>query len=115
MAYSYNCLTQFDKAILVLQSALQTSPTDAYINKELIYAQVKSGQLDKASESCKWALTVCNDKSYNAENCYNLLHTYYLNRDIANFQKWLDETKKWAAKNTNLANSIKIMEDELQK
>lgn len=115
MAFSYNCLTQFDKAILVLQSALQTNPTDAYINKELIYAEVKSGQMDKASESCKKALVVCSDKSYNAENCYNLLHTYYLNKDKVNFQKWLNETKKWTAKNEKFVNSIKMMEDELEK
>jgi tetratricopeptide (TPR) repeat protein len=40
LAFSYNCLSQFDKAILVLQNALVTNPTDAYFYKELIYAQI---------------------------------------------------------------------------
>jgi len=65
LAYSYNCLNQFDKAILVLQNALATNPTDAYINKELIYAQIKSGRLGKASESCKKAIKICHDNTYN--------------------------------------------------
>ena len=115
LAFSYNCLNQYDKAILVLQNALLTNPTDAYINKELIYAQLKSGQLDKAAESCKKALAVCTDNSYNAENCYNLLHTYYEKKDKTNFNFWLAETKKWTASNADMTHSIKTMEDELSK
>jgi len=115
LAFSYNCLSQFEKATLVLQNALETNPTDAYINKELIYAQIKSGQLDKASESCKRAIAVCTDKTYNGENCYNLLHTYYEKKDKKNFNLWIAETKKWTASNASLTNSIKKMEDELSK
>jgi len=115
LAFSYNCLNQFDKAIPVLQNALETNPADAYINKELIYAQIKSGQLDKAAESCKKALAVCTDKTYNGENCYNLLHSYYQLKDKANFNAWLAETKKWTASNASLTRSIQTMEDELAK
>lgn len=115
LAFSYNCLGHYDKAVTVLQSALGDAPTDAYVNKELIYAQIKLGQLDKAAESCKAAIAKCTDQSYNAENCYNLLHNLYLKKDKANFLLWLDETKKWAAKNENLVKSIQIMENEMMK
>jgi tetratricopeptide (TPR) repeat protein len=115
LAFSYNCLSQFDKAIAVLQHVLETNPTDAYINKDLIYAQIQSGQLDKAAESCKKAIAVCKDKTYNGENCYNLLHNYYLKKDKANFSLWLTETKKWTSANTSITRSIKIMEDEFAK
>jgi Tfp pilus assembly protein PilF len=115
LAYSYNCLNQYDKAIIVLQNALETNPKDAYVNKELIYAQIKSGQLDKASESCKKAIKVCTDNTYNGENCYNLLHNYYLKRDKVNFNLWLKETKKWTANNADITKSIKVMEEEFKK
>jgi tetratricopeptide (TPR) repeat protein len=115
LAFSYNCLLQFDKAILVLRNALVSNPTDAYINKELIYAQIKSGQLDKASESCKNAISVCKDKTYNAENCYNLLHELYIKKDKENFNLWVDETKKWCSDNAKLLNSIKSMEEDIVK
>ena len=115
LAFSYNCLSQYDKAISVLQKALKTDPNDSYTNKELIYAQIKSGQLAEASESCKRALLVCTDKTYNGENCYNLLYTYYLKKDKVNFNLWLAETKKWTSSNENITRSIKEMENELSK
>ncbi|MBP1619030.1 MAG: hypothetical protein H6Q14_2857 [Bacteroidetes bacterium] len=51
LAYSYNCLGRFDNAIFELQTALDGNPADAYVNKKLIYAQIKSGQLAKAAEN----------------------------------------------------------------
>jgi tetratricopeptide (TPR) repeat protein len=114
LAYSYNCLDQFDKAIAVLQNVLATKPTDAYVNKELIYAQIKSGQLDKAAESCTKAIKNCADKTYNGENCYNLLHNYYLRKDKTNFNLWLKETKKWTSDNAVMTKNIKAMEEELK-
>ncbi|HAO47668.1 MAG TPA: hypothetical protein DCQ97_12125 [Chitinophagaceae bacterium] len=115
LAFSYNCLQQYGKAISVLQDALKADPADAYSNKELIYAQIKSGRLNDAAESCKKAIARCPDKSYNGENCYNLLHSYYEKKDKANFYLWLPETKKWTASNAELTRSVKIMEDELAK
>jgi len=112
LAYSYNCLNQFDKAIMALQNVLETNPTDAYVNKELIYALIKSGQLDKAAESCKNAIKICKDKTYNSENCYNLLHEFYLKKDIANFNLWLTETKKWTIDNSDISKRIKSMEEK---
>ena len=73
---------------MALQNVLETNPTDAYVNKELIYALIKSGQLDKAAESCTKAIKNCTDKTYNVENCYNLLHNYYLRKDKTNFNLW---------------------------
>jgi hypothetical protein len=115
LAYSYNCLKQYDSAIAVLQYALKANATDAYTNKELVYAQLKSGRLDEASKSCKNAITVCKDKTYNGENCYNLLHSYYEKKDKENFNHWLGETKKWNSKNEKLIKSIAFMESEINK
>jgi tetratricopeptide (TPR) repeat protein len=115
LAYSYNCLGQYDSAVSVLKDALKANPQDAYTNKELVYAQIKSGQLDKASESCKNAILVCTDKTYNGENCYNLLHEYFVKNDKGNFNLWLSETKKWNANNDKLMESITTMENEINK
>jgi tetratricopeptide (TPR) repeat protein len=113
MAFSYNCLEQYGKAIPVLQEALKAKPTDAYVHKELVYAYVKSDKLDKAAETCRKAIEVCPDRSYNGENCYNLLSTYYLKKDKANFKAWLPETKKWLEGNTALLAYVKKMEEEM--
>ncbi len=115
LAYSYNCLGKFDKAILELQSALEENPTDAYVNKELIYAQIKSGQLEIAAENCKKVIQTCKDKTYNGENCYNLLHAFYEKKNQVDFKSWLIETKKWTSENTIMTKNIKVMEDEMTK
>lgn len=115
LAFSYNCLGRFDQAMLVLQDAVATNPTDAYINKELIYAQIKSNHLEKALESCKRAIAVCADKAYHGENCYNLLHSFYSQKDWKNFWAWLPETKKWSSSNADITGRIKAMEESLAK
>ncbi len=115
LAYSYNCLGQYNNAVSVLQTALKDNPKDAYTNKELVYAQIKSGQLDKASESCKNQIGTCTDKTYNGESCYNLLHEYYVRKDKDNFNLWLSETKKWNAGNDKLMKSVEAMKNELNK
>ncbi|MBL0154220.1 MAG: hypothetical protein IPP93_12305 [Chitinophagaceae bacterium] len=113
LAFSYNCLGQYSKAVSVLQIALQQDPKDAYTNKELIYAQIRSGDLDKAAVSCKNAINICTDVTFHGENCYNLLHELYLKKDKANFNLWIAETKKWNAGKENIMSSIEIMNKEL--
>ncbi|MBL7703395.1 MAG: hypothetical protein JNM14_14180 [Ferruginibacter sp.] len=115
IAFSYNCLEQYDKAIPVLKEALKTKPADAYSYKELIYAYINSGQLHKAAESCEKAIEVCIDRSYNGENCFNLLGAYYKKKDKANFKLWLPATKKWLEGNKNLLDSVQAMEEDLAK
>lgn len=115
LAYSYNCIGQYDNAVSVLKYALKVNPKDAYTNKELIYAEIKSGRLSQASESCKNAISVCTDKKYNGENCYNFLHEYFIKNDKINFNKWLNETKKWNANNDKLIKYITTMETKINK
>jgi tetratricopeptide (TPR) repeat protein len=115
IAFSYNCLKQYDKAIPVLQDALQRDPKNAYINKELVYALIKLGRLAEAAESCKQAITNSSDQKYNGENCYNLLYSFYAIDDKDNFHLWLPEAKKWNAKNKDLLDNISIMAKEIKK
>ena len=115
LAFSYNCLGEYKKTIQVLISELEKNPTDAYAHKELIYAQINLGRLDLASESCRRALNVCKDTTYNGENCYNLLYNFYLKKDQHNFKLWLTETEKWTKNNSRLTKSIAFMKNEMLK
>lgn len=115
LAFSYNCLEMYEKAISELEGELKEKPTDAYVNKELVYAEIKLGQMEKASESCKKAIEICDDKTYNGENCYNLLHAFYTKKDKINFNLWLETTKKWTSNNTIMTKNINIMEVEMKK
>lgn len=115
LAYSYNCLKRYKDAISVLQKALKNNPTDAYTNKELIYAQAQSGDVETAKKSCKNAFKVCKDESYHAENAYNVLQIYYFNKDIKNFDKWLAEANEWFVKDGKFSSYIEAMKNDLKK
>lgn len=115
LAFSYNCLEQYDKAITVLQEALMAKPTDAYTYKELVYAYSKSDRLNSAAESCRKAIEVCSDKSYNGDNCFNLLSAYYRKKDKTGFNTWLPATKKWLDGKKELLGYVNTMEEEFAK
>lgn len=115
LAFSYNCLGDFENAGKILRNALKDNPADAYSNKELVYSLIQGGKLGEAAESCRKAIDLCKDQSYNGENCYNLLYAFYAKKDKKNFSIWLSEAKKWNAQNVQFLQSITSMEQQLEK
>jgi tetratricopeptide (TPR) repeat protein len=97
-----------------MEKVVKLNPKDSYSNKELIYAQIKSGKLKSAEKSIKKAIKKTDGK-YNGENIYNLLYTYYEMNDKKKVLNWLDEAKKWNSKNKELMNSIGRMEKDINK
>ncbi len=113
-AYAYNALKQYDKAKIVLESALLSNPDNCYLYKELSFAQLKSGELDKASETCKTGIKKCSDKTLKCEIAFNLAGQYYMNKDLDNFHIWAKETLKWATRGDKYDVNIKNMKKELK-
>lgn len=115
LAYSYNCLKRYSEAIEILKKAVKDDPLDAYTNKELIFAYINNGNLKEAKNICRKVVKDCPDKTYNAENTYNILHTYYMKKDIANFNDWLAETGSYLLIDKNFKGYVEIMIAELKK
>lgn len=115
LAFSYNCLSQFDKAEQVLESDVKANPTDAYINKEYIYALTKNKKIDIACSQFLKSITALKDNQYNAENCYNILQFYYNAKDKSNFKKWYDELGKWQITNKLIRTYADNMKTEMDK
>lgn len=114
LAYSYNCLKQYQKAVDILKIALIKEPLDAYTNKELIYAEVKNDNLKDAENICRKVFKDCPDKTYNAENAYNILQAYYIKKDIKNFNNWFVETNSYLMSNQKLKPLAEQMKTELK-
>ncbi|RED24634.1 hypothetical protein BD847_1367 [Flavobacterium cutihirudinis] len=114
LAYSYNCLRQYQKAVDILKIALIKEPLDAYTNKELIYAEVKNDNLKDAENVCRKVFKECPDKTYNAENAYNILQAYYIKKDIKNFNNWFAETNSYLMSNQKLKPLAEQMKTELK-
>ncbi len=92
IAYSYNCLKNYKKAIEVLMQSINEETVTAYTIKELIYSQAKNGDLKDAENTFNLFLSKISDTTYKSENAYNILQGYYLKKDYANFQRWLTES-----------------------
>lgn len=114
LAFSYNCLGEYNKAIKVLKKAIKKSPKSSYTHKELIYAQIKLKDLDKASKSIKKAIKKTDGK-YMGENIYNLIYAYYVSGDKKKILNWLELGKKLNKGNQPILNSINFIEKELKK
>ena len=77
LAYSYNCLKEYSKAIEVLEEEIKKKPKDAYINKEYIYSVSKTNAIEKATTQYYISIKEIDDNSYNAETCFNIMQFYY--------------------------------------
>lgn len=114
LAFSYNCLKQYQKAVDILKLALKKDPLDAYTNKELIYAETKNGNLEDAENVCRKVFKECADKTYNAENAYNILQAYYIKKDIKNFNKWFAEANSYLMSDQKIRSLAEQMKTELK-
>lgn len=114
LAYSYNCLKQYQKAVDILKIALTKEPLDPYVNKELVYAETKNGNLKEAEDVCRKVFKEVTDKTYNAENAYNILQAYYIQKDIKNFNNWFSEANSYLMSDQRFKTLAEQMKVELK-
>ncbi|WP_430401648.1 tetratricopeptide repeat protein [Fluviicola sp.] len=114
IAFSYNCLFEFEKAVEILEEANDEHPKDAYINKELIYSLTKLKEIEKAEAQFYKSIKSVSENTYHAENCFNIMQYYYLQKDAKNFHVWYDELKKWPNENEQITLYAKKMKAELK-
>lgn len=113
IAFSYNCLKQYNKAIAVLKDEITSNSTDAYLNKEYIHSLSKNGDIKMAEEQFHSSVKVVTDKVYNAENCFNIMQYYYIQKDKKNFKIWYKELKKWPIEQKEILEYANNMKNEL--
>lgn len=113
IAYAYNCLGNYEKAVEVLEGIVKLNPTDAYINKEYIYSLTKNKSIDKAIVQYNTTLKSLKENTYNAENCFNILQYYYYIKDKKNFKKWYKEMKRWPSQNELMMKYANNMKQQL--
>ncbi|WP_313806070.1 tetratricopeptide repeat protein [Flavobacterium sp.] len=115
LAFSYNCLQQYDDAIKVLQKALKANDKDAYTVKEYIYALTKKEKFEEAKEYYRKSLKTVPDKTYQAEIAYNILQGYFLKKDVKKFDEWLKESETIITSNPQFKNFVEQMKTEIKK
>ena len=114
LAYSYNCLKDYVKAIEILENEIKRNPSDAYVNKEFIFSVTKTNNIEKAIIQYYNSIKTIKENTYNAENCFNIMQYYYKQKDKNNFIKWYDKFIKWPNENEQINKSAKLMKEELK-
>jgi hypothetical protein len=94
---------------------MKNNGSNAYVVKEYIYTLVQNKKIDLASTQFFNAASNLKDKTYNAENCFNILGYYYKTKDKANFKKWYAEFAKWPTKDKRITEYADIIWKEMEK
>jgi tetratricopeptide (TPR) repeat protein len=113
IAFSYNCLNEFTKAEKILEEELKQDPSNAYVNKEYIYTITKTENIERATEQYHKSLTLVKDKTYNAENCFNILQFFYKKGDTTNFNLWYKELQKFPSDNRDIMKYADKMKEQM--
>ena len=114
LSYSYNCLAQYSKAEALLEEEIKINPENAYVNKEYIYTLSKNNKIDKAATQFELSLKTIKDNTYNAENCYNILQSYYNLKDKVNFSKWYKILQTQPINNKQITQYVDNMKKNLE-
>ena len=115
LAFSYNCLKQYDKAELILVKEIKSNPTDAYVNKEYIYTLIRNSKIDKAVNQFETSIKTLKENEYAAENCFNIMGYYYTQKDKENFNKWYNKLQTLPNGNSMLTNYSDSMKTDINK
>jgi tetratricopeptide (TPR) repeat protein len=114
LAFAYNALEKFDKAIPVLLKMSELTPKDGYIYKELSYAYLKTGKMEEAGIAAENGIKYYQDPRMQEEMAYNVAYQYYVLKDKKNFARWAEETKKWAKKGDQFYRTIETLESKMK-
>lgn len=114
IAFSYNCLKNYEKAIEILEVEVIKQPGNAYVNKEFIYSVSKSDNIEKATKQFYQSSKTIKENPYNAENCYNIMQYYYNQKDTKNFMIWYDELTNWPINNEQIKKYADEMKNDLK-
>lgn len=115
LAFSYNCLKEYDKAEAILAQEIKTNPADAYVNKEYIYTLVNHKKIDKAISQFESSVNSLQDNQHNAENCFNIMGYYYKQKDKTNFNKWYGKLQAIPTNNKMISESAEMLKAEMNK
>lgn len=114
MAFTYNCLKKYDKAVTIMKEALKVYPNNGIFYKELAYAELLIGNYKKASKYSKRCIAKCTNKFINAETAYNMAVFAYINKDKKNFTNWYKKTKGLSENKSKRMHLLDQMKNKLK-
>ncbi len=106
LAYAYNATENYEKAFEVLTKAIGKDPKNFLFFKELGFASLRMGKIEKAEETYKKGIALSNDNQQKSEMAFNLTHSYFLSKNKSKFDEWEKVTRKYMEKDSQLSQYI---------
>ncbi|MDR0983342.1 MAG: hypothetical protein LBM07_08920 [Culturomica sp.] len=115
LAYAYNATKQFDKAIIVLNKAIENDTANFWYYRELGFSLVNQNKLDEAEKVYLQGIKLSNDKLQKAEMAINMAQSYFKVKNKPKFEEWANITKEYADKDSEYYAYINYFEQNWDK
>ena len=115
LAFSYNALGKYNKAVNALKTSIKNDPKDCYSLKELAFSYNHLEQIDNSIATYNKMVSICSEKSFIQEAALNLAYEYFKIKNIQKFDFWDKETRKWSDKENQFTKNLDNMKSELGK
>lgn len=98
IAYAYNHLGQFEKAVPVLEKVIKNS-NDEMLYKELGYAYINSKKFIDAENIYKKGIKISKSDAIKGEMAINMTNAYFIERNRIKFDEWANITRQYSKQN----------------
>ena len=115
LAFSYNALKKFDKAIEILEIALKNNPNSYRFYKELGYSYMNLEKTKMAEETYLKGIKISTSDFEKSEMCINMAQGYFRQKNEIKFNEWSERTLKYAKEGSQYAKYIEYFKKEWNK
>ncbi|MGB1309552.1 MAG: tetratricopeptide repeat protein [Oceanihabitans sp.] len=115
LAFAYNALKQFKKAVPVLKNAIKNNAEDFLFYKELGYSYKFLGEIDKAETTYLKGIEIATNNYMKAEMALNMAHSFFELKNKEKFKEWAKITKEYSQPNSQFFKYIDMFEKEWDK
>jgi len=115
LAFAYNALQQFEKAIPVLKKAIQNDSNNFLFYKELGYAYKYLGKIDEAEKTYKEGIKLTTNNTIRAEMSLNMAHSYFELKNRVKFNEWAKITRESSKPDSQFSKYLDMFENDWDK
>jgi len=115
LAYAYNATQQFDKAVDVLNNAIENDPKNFWFYRELGFSFINKNQPADAEKAYLQGIEFSTDKFQKSEMAFNMTNYYFTHKNRPQFEKWANLTKQYAETNSQYYQYTNYFEENWDK
>ncbi|PZW37630.1 tetratricopeptide repeat protein [Mesonia algae] len=115
LSFAYNALKEFNKAIEILEKAIENNPNDYQFYRELGYSYMNLEQIDEAEKTYLKGIKISTSDFEKSEMSVNMAQAYFRKKNEKKFNEWSEKTLKYAKEGSQYAQYIEYFKKEWNK